>query len=182
MTNDIGRVVWLYEDVVSRFGHIQLKQIHARFIVQTTSTWLLLQAELHLFRNQYNVSYWDREPRLSIYFVLNNVFRRQEPLSLDTVVAATSGTWRCHDGCSRQRESDTWYTFTAKSGWDGSHRDACYTASERSSGVRRKLHRDSDRYTAYGYGAKYIFPSKNCKSPTSSRKRWITHFKKGKRN
>ena len=124
--------------------------------------------KLHLFRDDYNVSYWDREPRLSLYFVLNNGFRRQEPLSLDAVVAATSGTGRCHDGCSRQRESDTWYTFTAKSGWDGSHRDACYTASERSSGVRRKqLHRDSDRYTAYGYGAKYIFPSKNCKSPTS---------------
>ena len=139
--------------------------------------------KLHLFRDYYNVSYWDREPRLSLYFVLNNAFRRQEPLSLDAVVAATSGTGRCHDGCSRQRESDTWYTFTAKSGWDGSHRDACYTVSERSSGVRRKqLHRDSDRYTAYGYEAKYIFPSKNCKSPTSSRKRWITHFKKGKRN
>ena len=30
---------------------------------------------------------------------------------------------------------------------------------------------DSDRCTAYGCGAKYIFPSKNGKSPTSSRKR-----------
>ena len=63
-----------------------------------------------------------------------------------------------------------------------SHRNACYTPSARSSGVRRKLHRDSDRYTAYGCGAEYIFPSKNCKAPTSTWKRWITHLKKGKRN
>ncbi|CAH3043877.1 unnamed protein product [Pocillopora meandrina] len=68
------------------------------------------------------------------------VAKHPEPLSLDAAGAATSGAGRCH---------------------------TCYTASEKSSGDRRKLHRDSDWYTAYGCAAKYNFPSKNRKSPTS---------------
>ena len=87
--------------ILSKHCYVQLKKKHPRFIKLTTSTWFLLRAEaLFIALDRSSVDNWDREPRLSLYFVLNDVFRCQEPLCLDAVVAATSGTGRCHDGFS----------------------------------------------------------------------------------